>query len=124
MPPLHLHITFSLMEYTSSEIMKMALSMPIKDEVLSSYPYREEMENIAYAEGIFRSCPCRAWRTVLLLSEKYSSELSALGRYYNNSKVYILPDILVTSALIISDLYKLSFIIPRCIYLREMRKNS
>lgn len=95
-------------------------SIDYKSEVIKLVPYKDDIDRINYCLSCFSSTPCIAWKTILLLNEKYSKELQILHDYYPYTHIWIVPDVLITEALILTDLNRLLFLLPRCMILREI----
>ena len=88
--------------------------------VANQSPYKDDMDSVARGLSIVKTAPCIAWNTIILLESKYNKELAFLYEYYPNTHIRIVPDVLISNALIVSNLNKLMFILPRCMLLREM----
>lgn len=87
-------------------------------------PYKEDIESINYSLSCFSSVPCIAWKNILFLTKKYRKELQILQDYYPYTRIWIVPDVLITSALILINLNRLLFLLPRCMMLREFAFNK
>ena len=94
--------------------------IPRSSIVANQSPYKEDMDSVARGLSIANTVPCIAWNTILSMQSKYKKELSFLYAYYPNTHIRIVPDVLISNALIVSNLHKLMFILPRCMLLREM----
>ena len=99
---------------------KLMSQIPRSSIVVGQSPYKEDMDSVAKCLSIANTAPCIAWNTILLLQSKYKKERAFLYAYYPYTHIRIVPDVLISNALIVSNLNKLMFILPRCMLLREM----
>lgn len=105
-------------------IVELARSFNRQTEVIKLSHYRDDIESIYYSLSCFSSAPCIAWNNILRLNRKYKKELNILYDYYPYSHIWIVPEVLITNALILSNLNKLLFILPRCMLLKEIERAS
>lgn len=113
------------MERTPYEsISRLMNVIELSSDIVKVAPYKEEIDSIQRGLSTLSLSPCMAWETVLRMKEKYGRELSLLYAYYPYTHILIVPDVLVTNALILTNLRRLLFILPRCMLLRELSNND